>query len=121
MKAKETTYSGATGELKTSMEERANRFNLKCLSVLCALTVFTEILNELNVFRVPMYIMRPTTFFAFILFSIPVFSYLIHDCILKEEKSVLRDLQEKKQTPERHKAKEPKAPAKNRRPKEESR
>lgn len=38
-----------------------------------------------------------------------------------EKKSVLQDLQEKKQTPVRPKVKEPKAPAKNRRTKEESR
>ncbi|MCR4616101.1 MAG: HD domain-containing protein [Clostridiales bacterium] len=72
-------------------EEKANAFNLKCLAVLCTLTVFTEILNELKVFRVPPYIMRPTALFSFVIFSIPVIVYLIRDRVMKKGPSVLQN------------------------------
>ena len=64
-------------------EKRANAFNLKCLAVLCVLAVATEVLNELGVFKVPLYILRPSILISFVFFSVPIMIYFVWDRLMK--------------------------------------
>ena len=76
--------------LYVTAERNANAFNLKCLAVLCFLAVVTEVLNEIGIFNVPLYIMRPVSLFSFALLVTPILIYIISDRILKKKDSVLQ-------------------------------
>ena len=72
-----------------TMEENANRFNLKCLAVLCGFTVLCEFCNRIGVFTVDPKIMNIAAATAMLSFSFPIVVWLIPDKLLKKTPSVL--------------------------------
>ena len=72
-------------------EENANAFNLKCLAVLCALTVIASILNALGVFTVPGSVLFPTMIVSFVFFAIPIFIFLIREKLFKPKEPILQN------------------------------
>lgn len=75
--------------LYVDAEASANRFNLKCMAVLCALAIVGGILNVLRIFSVDVRIMLPCMALCFVAFFLPILAYLIHDRLRKKEPSVL--------------------------------
>ena len=78
-------------ELFTEAEADANRFNVKCLTILCFIVVICEILNEVGMFKVPLLVMRLSAAIALVLFSLPLIVYLVHDKMLKKQSSIFND------------------------------
>ncbi len=72
-------------------EADANRFNLRCLFVLCLFVLISEVLNEIGVFKVPVVVMRVCTLIDFVLLSIPLIVFLIHDRVKKSKKKILEN------------------------------
>lgn len=64
--------------LQTMADADANRFNLKCMSVMAAMALLTELLNELGLFTVEKTIMRPSMAIAFITFLLPTAVCFLH-------------------------------------------
>ena len=71
-------------------EEDANRFNLRILAVLIFFTVLTEVLNEFGLFKISPLVMRPAIVIVFILFSVPIGLYLVHDKWQKSPQPFIR-------------------------------
>ncbi len=78
-------------ELYTDAEAAANVFNIKCLSIMAVLIVLCDILNEIDVFHVPPFIMRASAALGCIIFLCPLIVLLLHDRLLKKTPSVTRD------------------------------
>ena len=72
-----------------SIEEKANRFNLNCLGVLCGFTVLCVVCNYVGVFTVDHRIMNFTGAAAIICFAFPAAVWLIHDKLQKKSPSIL--------------------------------
>lgn len=89
MKQKESGAFRADDTLYIAAEADANRFNLKCMAVLCALAVVGGILNALRIFTVDVRIMLPCMALCFVVFFLPILAYLIHDRLRKKKPSVL--------------------------------
>ena len=89
MKQKESGAFRADDPLYITAEADANRFNLKCMAVLCALAIVGGILNVLHIFSVDVRIMLPCMALCFVAFFLPILAYLIHDRLRKKEPSVL--------------------------------
>ena len=70
-------------------EKKANLFNIYCLLIISILGIIAEIFNEIGVFTCDKNVMRYGTIQLVIYGTIPLFIYLIHDKILKREKSIL--------------------------------
>ena len=70
-------------------EKKANLFNIYCLLIISFLGIIAEIFNEIGVFTCDKDVMRYGTIQLAIYCTIPLFIYLIHDKILKREKSIL--------------------------------
>lgn len=70
-------------------EKKANLFNIYCLLIISFLGIIAEIFNEIGVFTCDKNVMRYGTIQLVIYGTIPLFIYLIHDKILKREKSIL--------------------------------
>ena len=70
--------------IQTLNDSDANKFNIRCLAVLSALSVISELLNELGVFKVDRRAMIPAMALTFALFFAPVAIYLIHDRVRKK-------------------------------------
>lgn len=70
-------------------EADANAFNLKCLAILSFISILSEILNEIGLFKVPLLVMRLSVVLATVLFSLPLAIFLIHDKALRKEQSLL--------------------------------
>lgn len=68
----------------------ANRFNMNCLTILCLIVLLCELFNEIGLFEVPFIVMRISTAFVFIILTIPLFTFLIHDKILHKKHSILK-------------------------------
>ncbi len=65
-------------EVYLAAEERANRFNLLCLGVLCVIVLLSELLNELGVFTAPAIVMRLTAALGLAAFVTPALVFGIH-------------------------------------------
>ena len=76
-------------ELKISMEESANAFNLKCLSVLCAFTLLSALCNRIGIFTVDPFTMKLAVIVAMLTFSAPIIVWLVHDRLLKKTPTIL--------------------------------
>ena len=63
--------------LPAQAEVKANRFNLKCVGVLCTLAVLSVILNLCGLFPIPDYILIPIMSTAAILFLLPLLLYFL--------------------------------------------
>jgi len=70
-------------------EKKANRFNMYCLLAMCFLAFLSLILNEVGIFTQDKAITRFSMFGLITTDIIPFLIYIIHDKILKKEKSVL--------------------------------
>ena len=77
------------GPLFIAAEADANRFNLKCMAVLCALVIVSATLNALGIFTQDMRVMLPCMVICFLAFSQPIAAVLIHDRILGKTPTVL--------------------------------
>ena len=75
--------------LNRSIEESANRFNLKCLAVLCVFSVLCDVCNLIGVFTVDPITMRITVCIAFLAFFTPIAVWIVHDKLLRREPTVL--------------------------------
>ena len=78
------------GELLLEMEAKANAFNLKCLAVLCGVTLLCALCNRIGVFKVEARIMKIAVSSAFLAFFLPILVWLIHDKLRKKTPSVLQ-------------------------------
>jgi len=67
----------------------ANRFNLKCMSLLAFLSALSFLLEELGLFSVQPEIMLVSALTGLVLFSLPVVLYLIHDKLSGRSDSIL--------------------------------
>lgn len=90
MPTDETMYSNAHRELKLSMEERANAFNLKCLLVLCAFTLLCAVCNRIGIFTVDPFTMKVAVITAFLTFFAPILVWLLHDKVFGAAPTILR-------------------------------
>ena len=70
-------------------EKKANRFNMYCLLAMCFLAFLSLILNEVGIFTQDKAITRFSMFGLITTDIIPFLIFIIHDKILKKEKSVL--------------------------------
>ena len=75
--------------LSRRMEAEANRFNLKCLAVLCLFTVLCAVCNRIGVFTVDPQTMRVAVITGFLAFFAPIGLWLVHDVFLKKTPSIL--------------------------------
>ena len=57
------------GELLLEMEAKANAFNLKCLAVLCGVTLLCALCNRIGVFKVEARIMKIAVSSAFSMYG----------------------------------------------------
>ena len=64
-----TSSTNASEALKRSLEVNANRFNLKCLAVLCGFTVLTAVCNRIGFFTVDPTTMRVAVIVAILGFG----------------------------------------------------
>ena len=67
---------GTRETIRVMSDANANLFNVKCMAMLSALAVLTEILNELGLFKVNRAVMIPAMSIAFSIFILPVAVYL---------------------------------------------
>ena len=81
--------TGASEALKRSMEVNANRFNLKCLAVLCGFTVLCWVCNRVGVFTVDPKTMLIAVITALLAFSTPIVTCLVHDRLLGKAPTIL--------------------------------
>lgn len=81
--------SDTARELKKSMEERANAFNLKCLLVLCTFTLLTALCNRIGIFTVDPFTMKVAVTVAIATFSLPILLWLVHDRLLHKSPTIL--------------------------------
>lgn len=77
-------------ELLLDMEANANVFNLKCLAVLCGITVICELCNIIGLFKVETVTMLIAVCVSFFAFSLPILIWLFHDKLMKKTPSVLQ-------------------------------
>lgn len=89
MKQKASGAFRADDPLFIAAEADANRFNLICMAVLCALAVIAVALNLLGVFRQDMRIMLPCMVFCFFVFFLPIAAYLLRGRMPGKKPSVL--------------------------------
>ncbi|MBR2697354.1 MAG: hypothetical protein IKE76_02080, partial [Clostridia bacterium] len=75
--------------LKRSLEVGANRFNLKCLAVLCGFTVLCAVCNRIGVFTVDPVTMRVAVITALLFFCLPIVVWIVHDGICKRTPTIL--------------------------------
>ena len=71
-------------------EADANRFNLRCLVVLCIFVIICELLNELRIFIVDLTVMRVATVFGFFFLFLPVLIWMLYDCVFRKFRSASR-------------------------------
>ena len=76
-------------KLLLEMEADANAFNLKCLAVLCVITVLCELCNTIGLFKVEERIMLIAVVAAFLAFFMPILVWLVHDKFVKKSPSIL--------------------------------
>lgn len=88
MRQSDRSPAGETNALYTAAEKDANRFNLKCLLLLCSLALLSVVLNELGLFVISRNMMLPTMILAFLLMMIPPVIWLVHDGLLRREQSL---------------------------------
>ena len=86
----ENTLDPITEALYTDAEERANRFNLKCIAVILACTVVCVLLNEIGVFIVDRVYLRVSMLLCALFCCVPVLVWLLLDRIKKTQPSVCR-------------------------------
>jgi len=72
-----------------SIEAEANRFNLKCLAVLCCFSVFCGLCNRIGVFAVDPFTMRVAVAATIVTCFLPIAIWLVHDKALKKPESIL--------------------------------
>ncbi len=77
-------------EIYMAAEEKANRFNLLCLGVLCIIVVLSEFLNEVGIFTAPTAVMRVTAVLGLVSFNLPVLVWTIHRNVKKDAPTLLR-------------------------------
>lgn len=77
-------------KLLLEMEADANAFNLKCLAVLCCITLLCEICNLIGLFIVDPLTMRIAVGTSFVAFFLPILVWLIHDKFMKKTPSILQ-------------------------------
>ena len=70
-------------------EIKANKFNLLFLCALFIIGLIIVLLTIIGVFSAPLSIIIPVFIIALALFTVPLFTYLIHDKILRKETSIL--------------------------------
>lgn len=81
--------SRAPEALRRSLEISANRFNLKCLAVLCGFTLLCGLCNRMGIFTVDPKTMLVAVIAAFLAFCTPILTWLIHDKLLKKRPTLL--------------------------------
>lgn len=74
-----------SNDIYSIAESKANRFNVKCMTLIAFLSVFCLGLNELRVFSIPRVTMMVTMSISFVIFIAPAVLYLINDIILKKK------------------------------------
>ncbi|HAE89047.1 MAG TPA: hypothetical protein DCG79_04195 [Clostridiales bacterium] len=74
--------------IATLAEKDANMFNINAMSLMAFLVVVCLVLNEVGVFRVPRMTMFVTMSLAFVIFTVPLFTFLIHDKFMKRQPSI---------------------------------
>lgn len=89
MKENATGALRADDPLYIAAEADANRFNLKCMAVLCALTLVSAALNMLGVFTQDMRVMLPCMVLCFLAFFQPIAALLLHDSIRRKTPTIL--------------------------------
>lgn len=70
-------------------EMSVNQFNIKCLTVLILLALFSEAFTEFGAFTMEKQIVRLSMAATVAMFSLPILTYLIHDRILKKTPAIL--------------------------------
>ena len=84
-----TSSTNASEALKRSLEVNANRFNLKCLAVLCGFTVLSAVCNRIGFFTVDPTTMRVAVIVAILAFFAPILVWLAHDRLLGKAPTIL--------------------------------
>jgi len=72
-----------------NMEAESNRFNLKCLAVLCCFSVICGICNRLGVFTVDPLTMQIAVVATVVFCLLPIAIWLVHDRLMKKPESIL--------------------------------
>ena len=72
-----------------NMEAESNRFNLKCLAVLCCFSVICGVCNRLGVFTVDPLTMEISVAATVLFCFLPIAIWLVHDKLLKKPESIL--------------------------------
>ena len=72
-----------------NMEAEANRFNLKCLAVLCCFSVLCGVLNRIGIFTVDPFTMQVAVAATAVTCLLPIGVWLIHDKVMKKPESIL--------------------------------
>ena len=75
--SRKTSKNQTSDKIRVLYETSANLFNIKCLTVLSAMAILTEVLNELGLFKVDRVVMLPSMLLGFFSFFLPVAVYLI--------------------------------------------
>ncbi|MBQ7699863.1 MAG: HD domain-containing protein [Clostridia bacterium] len=88
---KTVTKKITTESLYREAEADANRFNLKCLAILCVIIILAEILNEVGIFRAPPEVMRVSAVLSLMILTVPHAVLLIRDKLMHKENSVLEE------------------------------
>ncbi len=86
----ETTLDPVTQALYTDAEEKANRFNLKCMAVILACSVVCILLNEVGIFVVDRVYLRLSMLPCALFGVVPIAAWLVRDRIRKLQPSVCR-------------------------------
>lgn len=89
MKA-DTIHNPVTEALYTDAEERANRFNLRCLVILFFSSFICLALNEVGIFTAERFLLRVSMFSGAAAALTPVAVWFVHDRLMKRQPSVCR-------------------------------
>lgn len=81
-----------TRPLYIAAEASANKFNLKCLTVLCFFVLLSELLNEVGVFSVNVTVMRSSAAVALILFFLPIGVFALRRRGAERRAGILRNM-----------------------------
>ena len=79
-----------TEALYTDAEERANRFNLRCMVILFFSSLGCLVLNEIGIFAAEPVLLRISTLGGAVVALVPVAIWFIHDRLAKRQPSVCR-------------------------------
>ena len=72
-----------------NMEAESNRFNLKCLAVVCCFSVLCSVCNLIGVFAVDQLIMQVAAAATAVFCCLPIAIWQVHDRLLKKSETIL--------------------------------